>query len=229
MRTKGKVRRATPFRAADVLREVSGQSQLLSAQSERFEGDLRRLSRQSASSVLGRVESARVTDVFAGDPLRASTRPSHPRTFLQAAHDRVAEAGQEVVRLGKRKDVVTDAAGVPVPLDQKSFLAALDVARQRAVRKAELRDRPGRFHHVHDPPGVEPPHAEGTPHHCHDRTGLYRSVRRPRLDPAQSELLPAAQGGTCRTKYEFSFAQLNPGVIHVITNGGVVAVAPTAE
>ena len=70
------------------------------------------------------------------------------------------------------------------------------------------------LHDVHDPARVQPPQANGTPHHRHDLPDLNRRLWRPRLDPAQPKLLPPPQSGCRRPECVLAFTQFDASVIH---------------
>src|SRR5262249_17263103 len=127
---------------------------------------------------------------------------------------RIAQPCQQVLRPRESQDVVPDAALIRVPLHQEALLPCPGVSRQRAVGEAERTDRPLLIDDRNDPASVEPPQAQAA---GPDGDGLARAGRgggRPRPPPAETEVLPAPQGGPRRGEDLLAFSQADPGVVH---------------
>src|SRR5687768_11049207 len=117
--------------------------------------------------------------------------------------------------LRKRENVVPHAV-VRLPLDRKTFFAALDVVRQRAVRKSKT----SLFvDHVNNATRVQRPHATRSRFDRNDCTFLNPHAVRHKRHPAKLKMPPLLQRFNRPSISLTTVAQLNTIVIECVTGG----------
>src|SRR5208282_1110776 len=170
--------------------------------------------RFSMSSGVGATGSSSFRLVLHGSDHRC--RRLLTKSLLDSPHVRISQTGEKLVWAGEGQDVVPDLTTRSIPFNKEPLLARSGVIGERTVSKTEPPDRPQFIHDVDDPAGVQPPEADLVGNYRHDLASMDRRLRRPRLHPAQAELVPMPQGKLGLREDHLALPQLDPGVIHRI-------------